>query len=180
MRDASTPRDAIRREIDELAAAELRPLVFGGWAKDFLGLWRGGMHRDLDLLIVTGDIRAVDAFIADRGKPPFPGTRHAHKRAYWSDGLLVELLCVADDPDGPITNCYGHYRHRWLTPLACRVAVTDEQTLEVVTPENIAAYERAHPLVQRAFYTAYPDRDDPDAGVRPDRRFAYPDECLLP
>lgn len=142
-------------ELHQMSTHGLAPIVFGGWAKEWLGVWPHGAHGDLDVLIPGDDIGRLDAFARLRDQPP--GKRpHPHKRAYRCEGGIVELMLIEPSAGGFITNCYGHHQHHWQSPLGRAVRVGLHQPM-VATPANIVAYERDYRRIEQAFFTAYPD-----------------------
>ncbi|WP_437295552.1 nucleotidyltransferase domain-containing protein [Sorangium sp. So ce426] len=147
--------DAVVRELDDLRAFGLDAVLFGGWAKELLAGWRYGPHEDIDLLVVCSEIDRIDAFVRASGRAPFAAKRHAHKRAYRSEGVLVEALHVVPAADGWTTRFFARHVHRWQTPLARDVAL-GERRIAVVTADNVRAYEREHHLVEAAFYAEHP------------------------
>lgn len=142
-------------ELDAVSAAGLTPIVFGGWAKEWLGGWTHGPHGDLDLLIVAESIDPIDAFV--QRHVPAPGKQpQVHKRTYRCPGGHVELVLVESSAAGLSTNCYGHHVHHWQAPLGCAVNVEARRPI-VATPGNIVAYERNYRRVEQAFHRAWPD-----------------------
>lgn len=142
--------------LEALEAARLSPCLFGGWAKDLHGVWEHGAHGDIDVLVRTDDIAALDAFLRAGSWSEFLPKRHAHKRAFWHRGVLVELFHVRPCPGGATTHFYGERVRRWRRPLACTLTAPDGRSVEVATAENIIAYEHDHGLIQEAFYAAFP------------------------
>jgi hypothetical protein len=130
-------------------------VLFGGWAKELHGAPTLRPHGDLDVLIAGRDITDLDALCAAGDRVPFTPKRHAHKRAYTRDGVLVELLLVVDTGNGPITDFYGHYSRRWLSPLDDEIGVGGRRVV-VASAANIAAYDRDHTRIQDAMFAAYP------------------------
>jgi hypothetical protein len=142
-------------ELDAVNRCGLRPVLFGGWAKELHGAPTQRPHVDLDLLIVGRDIADLDALCGAGDRVPFTPKRHAHKRAYTRGGVLVELLLVVDTGSGPVTDFYGHYLRRWLSPLDVGMVVGDKR-VAVASAANIAAYDDDHARIQDAMFAAYP------------------------
>ena len=140
--------------LDALSAAGLAPCLFGGWAKELHGVWGHGLHHDVDVLVVTEDMASIDTFLA--GRSADPAKRHAHKRGWWHEGVMVELFHVQPALEGLVSDFYGHLRRPWLSPLGCTMRTPDGTVVDVVTADNIAAYERDHPRIEDAFYAAFP------------------------
>lgn len=103
----------VRRVVSELAAAGIATWLFGGWAEELLSLSPPREHRDVDLLYPAEDFAAVDAFLATGAVDEIAAKRFPHKRAYESDGIMVELFLVRADGSGLFTEFWGTIRHAW-------------------------------------------------------------------
>lgn len=142
-------------ELASLTRYGLAPVLFGGWAKELLAGWPDDPHEDLDVLVRADQIGELDAYILDRGVPPFAPKRHPHKRAYVTAGMLVELFLVTTARDGLVTDFYGKYRRVWTDPISQPLVVAG-RCIDVATPDTIVAYERDHRQVQDAWFATRP------------------------
>lgn len=156
--------------LGSLAAAGLSPCLFGGWAKELHGVWRHGAHGDIDVLVRADTIAALDAFLQSGARAEFMPKRHAHKRAYWHDGILVEMFHVRGDGT---TDFYGRHVRRWSDPLDCTLQMPGGGPVAVATADNIIAYERDHPQIEAAFYAAFPAIRDEIAALYGDLAMPY-------
>lgn len=91
MGDLANSFELVRTVVADLSAADLGPLVFGGWAEELLGLAPPRTHSDIDLLVVA-EAQAVEVFVSRRHE--IVQKRFSHKRAYVEDGVVVELFLV--------------------------------------------------------------------------------------
>lgn len=169
MREAAT-LDQVIEVLDALGAAGLSPCLFGGWAKELHGVWVHGAHGDIDVLVRADTIAALDAFLRSDPGPEFMPKRHAHKRAYWHDGILVELFHVRGDGT---TDFYGRLVRAWDEPLGCTLRAPGGRPVEVATADNIISYERDHPQIEAAFYAAFPAVRDEIAALYGDLAMPY-------
>jgi hypothetical protein len=145
----------VLEELAALTRAGLEPVLFGGWAKELLGIHPAWPHDDLDVLVTSSGIDGLEQFIVTRGAEPFAPKRHAHKRAYESAGMLVELFLVRHEDGQLVTDFYGRYRRVWSRPVGRPLRLAG-RTLSVATPDTISAYERDHRRVQDAMFAAHP------------------------
>ena len=97
-------------------------LLFGGWAEEALGLRRPRTHGDLDLLLPARSFRVLDDLLLGGGASwlDVPLKRFAHKRAFLSEGLLVEVILVRQEAGRPFSMFWGDLRFDWSLPLAER------------------------------------------------------------
>jgi hypothetical protein len=153
--DSAPSLEWVLQELASLAAHGLRPILFGGWAKQLLGRWPGGPHQDLDVLVRAQRIEELDAYLAARRAQPFSPKRHPHKRGYLLAGTLVELFLVSQQGDELVTDFYGGYRRVWPAPISSELVVSG-QPIELATPATILAYERDHRHVQDALFASQP------------------------
>ncbi len=83
--------------LDSLNHAGYRTWVFGGWAEEFWQMIPPRPHHDLDLLFIGPDFQLVDGFLA--ANPSFielQAKRFSHKRAFFSNDIVVELIRVEE------------------------------------------------------------------------------------
>jgi hypothetical protein len=96
-----------------LESADISTWLFGGWAEELLGLVLPRLHQDLDLLYPASNFGAVDAFLARDGVDEIEAKRFPHKRAFETEGIMVELFLVEGPEVGPFTDFWGVNRHNW-------------------------------------------------------------------
>jgi hypothetical protein len=101
--------------VTRLQAAGIMTWLFGGWAEELLGLAAPRKHRDLDLLHLAADFGPVDDFMTAEGQvTEIAGKRFPHKRAFLSEGIMVELILVRTTRSGGFcTLFWGDTLHRW-------------------------------------------------------------------
>jgi len=136
----------LRVVVDELVEAGFDVGVFGGWAKELLGLIERRSHRDLDLMVVGPDIDTLDAFVRDRHE--VVAKRLSHKRAFILNGILVELFIADRGPNGWTTTFWDRTEHRWPPGgwvECCGLPVASEDVLD--SYERV--YETLHADCQR-------------------------------
>jgi hypothetical protein len=160
MRPEPATLDWVVAELARLDDAGLRPVLFGGWAKQLHGAWPPAPHGDLDVLVHAGSPAPIDAYIAARGADAYAPKAHPHKRAYVADGHLVELFAVGGSPDAPVTDFYGHYARPWPTPLATAHTLPGGRTIQLASAPVIAGYEADHHRIQDALHCATPGLRD--------------------
>lgn len=136
-------RQFVRAVVDDLAQRGFRPVVFGGWAEELLGLSPARPHRDLDLLLVDADRAALDRELRDRHEVPVK--RFPHQRAFVDRSVLVELVLVDLTGGVPITEFWGAARFVW--PADVEGTVIDG--VPVASPAAIAAYRRGYARLMR-------------------------------
>jgi hypothetical protein len=150
--------DHVLGELAALRNAGLEPVLFGGWAKELLGM-EAWPHGDLDVLVRAADIHELDAYIARRGAEPIAAKRHPHKRAYTVDGHATELFLLVGEDGELVTDFYGRYRRAWPEPLSRPLRIAG-RTIEVATEQTIIDYERDHHRIQDAMFAAHPGLRD--------------------
>ena len=127
----------VRRTLAGLTDAGFNAAVFGGWAEELHGLAEPRAHSDIDLIVVDPSLRLLDEYIRDRGE--VADKRHSHKRAFVSDGVLVELFILRTGHDGLLTTFWDTYEYAW--PPVDPVEING---LRVASREALAAYRRDH------------------------------------
>ena len=132
--------------VDDLSAAGLGPLVFGGWAEELLGVTPPRSHSDIDLLVVAKP-HAVDDFVSRRQE--IVQKRFSHKRAYVEDGVMVELFLVGRDEDVETTTFWD--TRLWTWPRLEPVMVDG---LPVAPATALAAYRRQYEDIAAARITS--------------------------
>jgi hypothetical protein len=139
----NTP-DVLVGVLDRLQAAGIAALVSGGWAEELRGLVSPRPHGDIDLLYPALSFAAVERFIrTEAGVEEIRGKRFAHKRAFVTAGVAVEVTLVESDGEGPFTRFWGDVLFRWLPPLGGPVPVA-QRSLPVVSPANLVRYRALH------------------------------------
>ena len=103
----------VRHVVDRLESAGIRTWLFGGWAVELLGMSLPRPHNDVDLLYPGDSFDAVDAFLTAGDVEEITAKRFPHKRAFESDGIMVELLLLQRSDDGLHTDFWGVIRHQW-------------------------------------------------------------------
>lgn len=96
-----------------LDGAGARCWLFGGWAEEMRGLSAPRSHRDVDLLYAGTDFDIVEALVVERRLHEIAGKRFPHKRAFFFDGVMVELFLVQRDSAGLFTSFWGNHRRNW-------------------------------------------------------------------
>jgi hypothetical protein len=91
-----------------LRARGIETWVFGGWGEELRGLIRPREHADLDLLYPAETWDEVDALTLDFDA----AKRFGWKRAFWLEGVRVELFLVRRDEQGWYTELDKRV-HRW-------------------------------------------------------------------
>ena len=132
----------LRSVVALLEQAGITVLVFGGWAEELHGLVPARDHRDIDLLLVDPDERALAAFLDAHEE--IVEKRSSHKRAFEVDGVLVELFLARSENGERVTWFWGHLRWVWPADIA-----TSAAGLPVTSAPVLVAY-RASWLAIRA------------------------------
>ncbi len=136
--------DFLAAVLDLLAAADVRALVFGGWAEELTGLAAPRPHGDVDLLFPAPSLAAVDRFVRVEGNGhEIRGKRFAHKRAFKINDVAVEVTLVESDGKGPLTRFWGDVLFRWQSPLGESVP-TAARPLPVASRANLIRYRALH------------------------------------
>jgi hypothetical protein len=124
-------------------------LLFGGWAEEALGLVPPCAHSDLDLLLPSQSFEALDDLIAEPTGDlhEVPLKRFAHKRAFLSDKILVEVTLVQELDGAVLTWFWGDVRFEWLRPLAedCELG---GHRLAAASRENLRRYRARHRSIE--------------------------------
>lgn len=80
----------VKRVIADLVTADLRPLVFGGWGEELLGLSAPRVHKDIDVVLLDPQMSVLDSFVA--GRDEVLDGHLSHKRVYRQNGVKIELF----------------------------------------------------------------------------------------
>lgn len=131
----------LRSVVASLEKAGIAALVFGGWAEELHGLIPARDHRDIDLLLVDPDERALAVFL-DAREEIFE-KRSSHKRAFEVDGILVELFITRRENGKQVTYFWRHLR--WVWPSDISVSLSD---LPVASTAALAAYRASWLTIQ--------------------------------
>jgi hypothetical protein len=110
----------LRTVVASLEQAGITGLVFGGWAEELHGLIPARDHRDVDLLLVDPDDRALAAFLDAREE--MLAKRSSHKRAFEVDGVLVELFIARSENGEQVTYFWRDLRWVWPEDISMSVA----------------------------------------------------------
>ncbi len=104
----------VRETMSRLDAAGVRTWLFGGWAEELLGLTTPREHHDVDLLYPAADFSLADTFIAAHGRLlEITQKRHAHKRAFLRQGIMIELTLVGAVAADFTTEFWGENSYVW-------------------------------------------------------------------
>jgi hypothetical protein len=139
----SRPNDLafVRDVMARLDEGDVRTWLFGGWAEELLGLIGPRRHHDVDLLYLASDFTSADAFIAcNDDLSEITRKRFAHKRAFLSDGVMVELFLVRPAGGKLSTLFWGTTSHVWPADLL------DQQAggIRVASAAAVLGYRTAH------------------------------------
>lgn len=134
-----------------LADHGVRCALFGGWAKELLGLRAPGPHRDIDLVHEGNDFSAVDRLL-DASPDDLRQVREKrfhHKRAFLYRDVLCEILLVQSSGGVPFTWFWGDTRFVWHAPLLADAPVLIVgRAVDVVSPHNLLKYQHERPSIQ--------------------------------
>jgi hypothetical protein len=110
---SSVPNDIhlLRKTVSTLVQSGFHVAVFGGWGEELYGLSAPRKHHDIDLLVIDADLVTLDAFVQARGV--VVAKRQTHKRAFTSEGVLVELFLVSTLEGQMLTNFWSSFVYRW-------------------------------------------------------------------
>jgi hypothetical protein len=131
----------VREMMARLDEGGVRTWLFGGWAEELLGLIRPRAHHDVDLLHLAADFINADAFMASHGDlAEIRQKRFAHKRAFISEGVMVELFLVLPANGELVTQFRGTTSHVWPADLL------DQQVrgIRVASVAAVLGYRAAH------------------------------------
>jgi hypothetical protein len=131
--------------IRRLGAGEVDCLLFGGWAEEAIGLAPPSPHSDLDLLLPSQSFEALDDLLSAA-----PGEieevrlkRFAHKRAFLTEGTLVEVTLVQELGEAIVTWFWGDVHFEWQHPLAAYCELGGHH-LAAASRENLRRYRACH------------------------------------
>jgi hypothetical protein len=133
----------LRSVVGALEQAGIAVLVFGGWAEELHGLIPARDHRDIDLLLIDPDERALAAFLDARAE--ILEKRSSHKRAFEVDGVLVELFIAHSEKGERVT--YFWRDLRWVWPAHVSVSIAG---LRVTSRAALAGYRTRWLSIQAA------------------------------
>ncbi|HEV2591148.1 MAG TPA: hypothetical protein VGU02_04570 [Gaiellaceae bacterium] len=126
--------DFVHDVVELLSSRGVKVWVFGGWAEQLVGITAPRRHVDVDLLYPAQSFEEIDAL----DLPWIDAQRHAHKRAFAHDGVLVEVFLVKRDDFGLYTELPGG-TFRWP-----RDVLSGVHGLRVVGPDSLTRYRAAH------------------------------------
>jgi hypothetical protein len=136
----------VREMMARLDEGGVHTWLFGGWAEEVLGLIRPRAHHDVDLLHPAPDFTNADALIARNGDlAEIAQKRFAHKRAFMSDGIMIELLLVRPADGNLVTLFWGTANHVW------PVDVLDQRVrgIRVASAAAVLGYRAVHDRLTR-------------------------------
>jgi hypothetical protein len=145
----SRPNDLalVREMMARLGEGGVSTWLFGGWAAELLGLIRPRAHHDVDLLHAAPDFTNADALIARNGDlAEIRQKRFAHKRAFLSDGVMIELLLVQPADGKLVTLFWGTTSYVWPAD------VLDQRVggIRVASAAAVLGYRTAHDRLRDA------------------------------
>ncbi|MGI9385422.1 MAG: hypothetical protein ACR2PO_19905 [Methyloligellaceae bacterium] len=141
----------VRLALARLAETGAEGIVFGGWAKELLGICAPCAHRDIDLFVQARSFDPIDCWLSRKpqGIVEIERKRFAHKRAFTLRETMVEIILVERDAVGPITQFWGDVPFRWIEPLGVSVRPSaQDKAFSVTSPENLARYQSHHATIQ--------------------------------
>jgi hypothetical protein len=160
----------VHRALAQLEAAGCRAWVFGGWAEELRGLAPPRPHRDLDLLVDTDQLPALEAFLRGAAVREIAAKRLPHKRAFLLDGVMVEALVVARaDAGRRFSDVFGLARLPWPDDAMPAGGVAG---LRVASCQSLCGYRRARARLPR--YEDLALLSDADGVLRPGGGFRPP------
>ncbi len=135
--------------VNRLKQAGIHILIFGGWAEEMGGAIASREHRDVDLLYVGTDFFLVDQFIKDNADLQELAEKHfPHKRAFFCNGVLIEITLVEQRGNLFVTNFWNTYEFVWPE------LVLGNLELPAVTPAVVDYYRRHYIEIANARYWA--------------------------
>jgi hypothetical protein len=82
--------DLVRAVVADLREAGFEAWLFGGWAEEALTLSDPRPHSDVDVMLISPSVSALDSFVKARGE--VVDGHLSHKRVYDHNGVKVELF----------------------------------------------------------------------------------------
>jgi hypothetical protein len=136
----------VRNVVAALADAGVEVWLFGGWAKELLGMIAARAHGDVDLLYPATNFDKVDEFLADDDAAIEIAAKHfPHKRAFLRHGIMIEIVLVqGDSKSGYYSTIWGSNRNDWPADLL------DDQTqdLRIASANSLITYRRDYDRLQ--------------------------------
>lgn len=139
--------------LDQLAQAQIRVWLFGGWAEEVWGLVAPRPHADIDLLYPAAQFAALDAWIArSTHLRPIPTKRFSHKRAVLLDDLMIEWLRV-ETHDGCLVTHFWNGRHTMTWPAGTLTSLHPAglPRIDVASPAALQSYRQDHVARAQAY-----------------------------
>lgn len=127
--------------IELLENQGINTILFGGWAEEMTGVIKPRAHKDIDLLYISNDFSKVDSFIKkNKGVKEIEEKRFPHKRAFFLNGIMVELILIEQKQEIYITNFWNLYSFTWPLILSHRIYINEKFSINVADPDIIEFY----------------------------------------
>lgn len=135
--------------MDRLNAAGAPCLLFGGWAHEALGLCDLRPHADIDLVLPARSFQTLDSILAMQTADfeEIALKRFAHKRAFLTHGVMIEVILVQPCDRAHCTWFWGDVRFDWDEPLA-EPCVLQGYHLQAVSRRNLNLYRTRYRSIQ--------------------------------
>lgn len=141
--------------IFKLRQAGFETILFGGWAKEFIGLIPPREHKDIDLLYLCDDFVLFDLFIENESDfKEIEGKHFEHKRAFYYKGIMIELLLVQTKGKSLYTSFWNKYILYWSQIGCLIIEKPGYQSIKVANKRTIEFYEKHNNLIDMARRTS--------------------------
>jgi hypothetical protein len=114
--------DLVRAVLADLREAGFKGWLFGGWAEELLALSDSRPHADIDVILISPSVSALDSFVKARGE--VVDGHLSHKRVYRHNGVKVELF-ITKWNSGRLESVFWD-RLSWCWPEAMRPVMFGE------------------------------------------------------
>jgi hypothetical protein len=124
-------------------------LLFGGWAEEAFGLVAPRIHRDIDLLLPAKSFSTVDEMLLDQSAEftEILIKRFAHKRAFFFEGAMVEIILVQETGKSAVSHFWGDNTFAWKLPLDENCSLNGK-SLRAASRDNLRHFRENHALTQ--------------------------------
>ena len=146
--------DFVLALMNRLTQAQIMTWLCGGWAEELWGLFPPRHHRDVDLLYPAPGFAYLDQWLAQTADlVVIPQKKFSHKRAFLSEGIMIELILLESDKTGGyVTNFFdGRYQLIWPQD-TLHLLSFGELKVPVVSKEALHLYRNHHPHITNAYH----------------------------
>lgn len=128
--------------IDFLEKNKVETWIFGGWAKELLGIISPRSHKDIDLIYLGKNLNNVDQLLVKYEDLQEIQPKHKmYKRAFVKNRVMIEIFLVKKDNHGYFSpELLGKEKYYWPNNIFENLIEIDNTEYKVASIEALNQY----------------------------------------